>query len=1067
MPRKIISQIDNKRFFPIIFLLSFLSASNLTAKSVFTPDEVEKEASYSCAHVLRNTAPVAQCVPSYTIQQDYNSTSISLAADDIDDGSYDPDGGGVQLSLSNNTLSLGSNYVTLTVTDGGLSTDQCETHVIVLPDYGSASSFSPGNSSTYEIDYSGTYEDFYIPYEGSNSEITFVLNGGDGGWAKLAGTFCAETCKSRGGYGAKVEVTFEVGCSTGQLEPGGIIRFIVGEKGEKHNGTEVLCAGGANGSGGGGTGLLYKAVDDTDWTILAVAGGGGGAYQGMVGGGCVDSSSGRDGGTNINGDASDGKGSIYPADGGSNGDGGGYMPGTEDSFSQYSGCGGGYLTDGANANCLIDDEDQYGGGKAGGTTGGAGGNKEGLDCAQGRSGGFGYGGGGLARDAGGGGGGYSGGGAGGSASGGGGGGSYVNTSYTSTYSLTTESYDDNPENGYIKYNFSSSSSYSSQTTASCIGANTLTVELDGNGEAILFPYDVDNGSSNSCATGTLYFTFNLFQEYLEFDCDDIGTQTINLYTHSNVEPFSFGFYNYYGSDNCSTTITVTETEAPTANCKNYTAKLGSDGTVTISPQDVNNGSSDNCGISSYSLDNDYFDCDDVDGTYTVTLTVQDAAGNSSSCTASVTVDIDESLGFNPCCDLPVAVCQDISVTLENDGTYTLDPSEVDGGSSAECNVADLSLDEDSFDCNSTGNQTVTLTVTDDDGQTGTCNATVTVNEHSTIYPNCKNATVSLDANGTVSITTSDIDNGSIFGCTGTPTLSLSQTDFDCDDVGVNTITLTVDNSNTTATCTAAVTVNDEIAPNANCQNITVYLDSNGEVNLADDAVNNGSTDNCSIASFSLSQTYFDCDDTGNHTATLSVTDEANNTSTCTATVTVADNTPATAICQDITIYLNDAGTASITADEIDNNSYDNCGIQSKSLDKLSFDCTNLGANTVTLSLTDDSGNTSSCTATVTVEDVIAPDVDCEDITIELDANGTITIANDAINTISTDNCSVSSYSLTQTSFDCSDVGTVDVTQTVTDQSGNSTDCSATITVEDNVNPTANCKDIDVYLDAIG
>ena len=145
--------------------------------------------------------------------------------------------------------------------------------------------------------------------------------------------------------------------------------------------------------------------------------------------------------------------------------------------------------------------------------------------------------------------------------------------------------------------------------------------------------------------------------------------------------------------------------------------MGSEGSVTIGAQDINNGSSDNCGIQSYTLTSNYFDCDNVGNTYSVTMTVKDAAGNSSSCTSSVTVAYDESLGFNPCCELPVAVCQNISITLGSDGTYTLDPSEVDGGSSAECNVADLSLNEDSFDCATTGSQTVTLTVTDDEDQT--------------------------------------------------------------------------------------------------------------------------------------------------------------------------------------------------------------------------------------------------------------------------------------------------------------------------------------------------------------
>ena len=237
-------------------------------------------------------APVAICKSTYTLNFDYEDSEIYLNPEDIDDGSYDPNGGLIQLFLDKSQcgeLDMGSQLVTLTVlADNGL-TSTCQTHVMITPDYGNATALDPADLNPI-LSLFSSVNDYSIPFEGDNNKITFIINAGDGGRARMAGSLCTDNCISRGGYGAKVTATFEIGCGTGQIEPGSIIRIITGEAGTNHTGTEVLCAGGANGSGGGGSAVLYKPLGCTDWVILTVAGGGGGAYQGMVAGGCVDSS---------------------------------------------------------------------------------------------------------------------------------------------------------------------------------------------------------------------------------------------------------------------------------------------------------------------------------------------------------------------------------------------------------------------------------------------------------------------------------------------------------------------------------------------------------------------------------------------------------------------------------------------------------------------------------------------------------------------------------------------------------------------------------------------------------
>ncbi len=81
--------------------------------------------------------------------------------------------------------------------------------------------------------------------------------------------------------------------------------------------------------------------------------------------------------------------------------------------------------------------------------------------------------------------------------------------------------------------------------------------------------------------------------------------------------------------------------------------------------------------------------------------------------------------------------------------------------------------------------------------------------------------------------------------------------------------------------------------------------------------------------------------------------------------------------QDITITLDGTGNATIAAADIDNGSMLGCegGTLNLSLDQTSFNCDNvLTTNTVTLTVDDGIGNSSTCTATVTV----LPDATCTD-----------------------------------------------------------------------------------------
>ena len=181
-----------------------------------------------------------------------------------------------------------------------------------------------------------------------------------------------------------------------------------------------------------------------------------------------------------------------------------------------------------------------------------------------------------------------------------------------------------------------------------------------------------------------------------------------------------------------------------------------------------------------------------------------------------------------------------------------------------------------------------------------------------------------------------------------------------------------DGSGNSSTCSSTVTVADTVSPVASCQDITVFLDGAGTATIVAADIDNGSTDNCTAVTLAADITTFTCADLGANAVTLTVTDGSGNISTCTSTVTVADTVSPIASCQDITVYLDGAGNATIVAADVDGGSTDNCSAVTLAADITAFTCANLGANTVTLTVTDGSGNISTCSSTVTVADTVSP-----------------------------------------------------------------------------------------------
>jgi hypothetical protein len=151
------------------------------------------------------------------------------------------------------------------------------------------------------------------------------------------------------------------------------------------------------------------------------------------------------------------------------------------------------------------------------------------------------------------------------------------------------------------------------------------------------------------------------------------------------------------------------------------------------------------------------------------------------------------------------------------------------------------------------------------------------------------------------------------------------------------------------------------------------------------------------------------------------------------------------------------GTVTISGADVDGGSTDACGIDTYSLDIDTFDCSNIGDNTVVLTVTDENGNTSTCTAIITVEDNTSPDLVCQDFTLELGADGTATLDPNDVIAGNTDNCGIATIAVDITEFSCADIGTpITVQVFASDVNGNLSTCTAVVTVVDLLAPVLTC-----------
>jgi gliding motility-associated-like protein len=185
-------------------------------------------------------------------------------------------------------------------------------------------------------------------------------------------------------------------------------------------------------------------------------------------------------------------------------------------------------------------------------------------------------------------------------------------------------------------------------------------------------------------------------------------------------------------------------------------------------------------------------------------------------------------------------------------------------------------------------------------------------------------------------------------------------------IGTTVVTwIVTDNSGNTATATQLVTVVDQSAPLATAPaDITVssndFCEATG-VNLGMPTATDNCTNNLAITN-NAPVTY----PLGVTVVTWTITDGAGNITTVDQNVTVVDETAPVVLLANTSIIIDANGSATLNFGDVDNGSYDNCGIANVIISQTDFDCSNVGNNLISVTLVDNSGNQSSAQVMVTV-----------------------------------------------------------------------------------------------------
>lgn len=267
-------------------------------------------------------------------------------------------------------------------------------------------------------------------------------------------------------------------------------------------------------------------------------------------------------------------------------------------------------------------------------------------------------------------------------------------------------------------------------------------------------------------------------------------------------------------------------------------------------------------------------------------------------------------------------------------------------------------------------------------------------------------------------------------------------------------TWSASNGGDAATAVQTITVTDETPPTLTCPSDTsVACSENNAAELQAWIDLASASDSCSSVqlTYDVEPPVGSCGDT---VVTFTATDDCGNSTTCAATFTVADTTPPAIIAPD-DLVLECGGvdhSAAIDAWLATASASDSCGSVSleNDFEPITFDCN--VSHAVTWTATDACGNTSTATATITVQDTQPPMLSTDIPVIVGVDPGACTASNVTLGNVSAhDACG--EVTLTNDAPAVFPLGTTFVTWTATDSCGNTTSAPQAVTVV-NLEPIA-------------